>query len=83
MNDAALRAAVDILGRSTAVLLFDSGWMHRRTDAVELINDAWVRQTTTVDLSIPHALKPITRPGTVSQRSTWCRSDCCPGCIRA
>jgi hypothetical protein len=57
-----LWVVVESLGRSTAILLFDSAWMIRRTDAVELISDTWVRHETTVDVAIPLDLEPITRP---------------------
>lgn len=55
-----LLEAVSTLGRSTAVLLFDSGWMVRRTDTVELISDTWVSHRTTVDVAIPLGLDAIT-----------------------
>jgi hypothetical protein len=52
--------AAGSLGRSVALLLFDAGWMHRRKDTVELLDDTWVHRKTSVDIAIPLELDPIT-----------------------
>jgi hypothetical protein len=58
---ALLSEAVEALGKPTAVLLFDSAWMIRRKDSVEMISDEWARRQTSVDVSIPVDLEPVTR----------------------
>lgn len=49
----------DQLGCDVAILLFDSGWLQRRKDAVELLNDGWVRRQTSIDCVIPRSLPPF------------------------
>jgi hypothetical protein len=56
-----LSEAVEALGKPTAVLLFDSAWMVRRKDSVEMISDEWARRQTSVDVSIPVDLEPVTK----------------------
>jgi hypothetical protein len=49
----------DQLGRIVALLLFASGWLQRRKDRVELLDDGWVRRQTSVECVIPQSLQPL------------------------
>jgi hypothetical protein len=49
----------DQLGEAVALLLFASGWLERRKDRVELLDDGWVRRETSVDCVIPGSLEPL------------------------
>ena len=60
-------SAIDLLGRSVATLLFDSGWIYRRKDTAELLDDAWVRRSTSVDIAIPRELEPVGPTGSGRQ----------------
>jgi len=55
------------LGRDIAVLLFNSGWLQRRKDSVEMLDDVWVRRQTSIDCVIPRALQPFSPPDSAHQ----------------
>lgn len=55
-----LERAVVILGRAVAILLFNAGWVRRRKDTLELLDDTWVRRKISIDVVIPPSLEPIT-----------------------
>ncbi len=58
-GDPAVEPPADRLGREIAVMLFESGWLKRRIESVELLSDAWVRWRTSIDCVIPRSLTPF------------------------
>jgi hypothetical protein len=59
---AAAGSRVRKLGRGTARLLFNAGWVHRRREELHILTDTWIRRRFSVDFTVPQSAEECGDP---------------------